>query len=96
VNDRHLKKRPIVFTTNKSPLAEWGTVLHDHDLAEAIVDRTLERGRLLVLDGPSYRTRHLPALDLSDSKSNDGHATKPDRISGKNRTKFPEPTAAIG
>ena len=66
VNDRHLKKRPLVFTTNKSPLAEWGAVLHDHDLAEAIVDRTLERGRLLVLDGPSYRTRHLPPLDLPD------------------------------
>ena len=91
VNDRHLKKRPLVFTTNKSPLAEWGAVLHDADLAEAIVDRTLERGRLLVLDGPSYRTRHLPALDLPDS--NIDHATKPDRISGKNRTDFPEPAA---
>jgi len=74
-----------VFTTNKSPLAEWGAVLHDADLAEAIVDRTLERGRLLVLDGPSYRTRHLPALDLPDS--NIDHAT--------NRTEFPEKTGQI-
>ncbi len=90
VNDRHLKKRPIVFTTNKSPLTAWGAVLHDHDLAEAIVDRTLERGRLLVLDGPSYRTRHLPPLDSSDS--NNDHATKPARISGKYRPEFPEPT----
>jgi DNA replication protein DnaC len=90
VNDRHLKKRPLVFTTNKSPLAEWGGVLHDPDLAEAIVDRTLERGRLLVLDGPSYRTRHLPPVDLPDSNSD--HATKPDRVSGKTRTNFPEPT----
>jgi len=89
VNDRHLKKRPIIFTTNKSPLTAWGAVLHDHDLAEAIVDRTLERGRLLVLDGPSYRTRHLP-LDSSDS--NDDHTTKPARISGKHRPEFPEPT----
>ena len=24
VNDRHLKKRPIIFTTNKSPLTAWG------------------------------------------------------------------------
>ena len=93
VNDRHLKKRPMVFTTNKSPLADWGAVLHDHDLAEAIVDRALERGRLLVLDGPSYRTRHLPPLDLPDSNSD--HATKPDRISGKKRTNFPEPTCVI-
>ena len=26
---------------------------------EAIVDRVLENGRLMLLDGPSYRTRHL-------------------------------------
>ncbi len=63
VNDRHLRKRPMVFTTNKSPIAEWGDVLHDHDLADAIVDRVLERGRLLVLDGPSYRTRDTPGVD---------------------------------
>ena len=90
VNDRHLKKRPIIFTTNKSPLTAWGAVLHDHDLAEAIVDRTLERGRLLLLDGPSYRTRHLPPLDSSES--NDDHADQPARVSGKDRPNFPEPT----
>jgi hypothetical protein len=86
VNDCHLKKQPIVFTTNKSPLTAWGSVLHDHDLGEAVFDRILERGRLLVLDGPSYRMRHLPALDLPDS--NDDHATKPDRISGKKPDKI--------
>jgi DNA replication protein DnaC len=59
VNERHLRRRPLLFTTNKSPLTEWGDVLHDYYLAEAIVDRVLERGRLLTLDGPSYRTRHL-------------------------------------
>jgi len=32
----------------------------------------------------------LPPLDLPDSNSD--HATKPDRISGKKRTNFPEPT----
>lgn len=60
VNDRHVRRRPMIFTTNKSPLADWGAALHDHDLAEVIVDRILERGRLVVLDGPSYRTKHLP------------------------------------
>ena len=29
------------------------------DLAHAIVDRILERGRVLTLDGPSLRTQHL-------------------------------------
>jgi hypothetical protein len=56
VNDRHKRKRSMVFTTNK-PLAAWGRVLHDEDLAQAIVDRVLERGRLLHLDGPSVRTQ---------------------------------------
>jgi len=82
VNDRHLRKRPIIFTANKSPLTAWGDVLHDHDLAEAIVDRTLARGRLLVLDGPSHRTL--------DSKALQAHPT-PDKISGNPRTTFPEP-----
>ena len=52
VNERHLRKRPMVLTTNK-PLSEWGKVLHDEDLAAAILDRILERGRLIHLDGPS-------------------------------------------
>jgi DNA replication protein DnaC len=41
VNDRHLRKRSMIFTTNKQ-LADWGRVLHDPDLAAAIVDRILE------------------------------------------------------
>src|SRR5438552_6510893 len=63
VNDRYLHQRPMIFTTNK-PLAAWGRVLHDADLAEAILDRVLERGRHLELRGRSYRTRHAP-LDLT-------------------------------
>jgi DNA replication protein DnaC len=62
VNERHLRKRPLLITTNK-PLSEWGRVLHDPDLAQAIIDRVLERGRLFLLDGPSMRTRHLGPLD---------------------------------
>jgi DNA replication protein DnaC len=42
----------MIFTTNK-PLDAWGRVLHDPDLAAAIVDRVLERGRLLQLNGLS-------------------------------------------
>ena len=58
VNEWHLHRRPMVFTTNK-PIEEWGRVLHDADLAEVIPDRVLERGRVLPFKGPSYRTRHL-------------------------------------
>ena len=88
VNERHQRRRPMLFTTNKPPLTAWGEVLHDHDLAEAIVDRVLENGRLLLLDGPSYRTRH---LDLPAQDTHDG-LHQPARISGNQRPEFPEPT----
>jgi DNA replication protein DnaC len=64
VNDRYLKRRPMIFTTNK-PIEAWGKVLHDPDLAEAILDRVLERGRVIEMRGPSYRTRHLEGKKLA-------------------------------
>jgi DNA replication protein DnaC len=86
VNDRHLRKRPMIFTTNK-PLSEWGKVLHDEDLAAAILDRVLERGRFVHLDGPSGRTRHLNLEQVLPCKA------ERLRISGINGSEFPEPTA---
>lgn len=88
VNERHVKQRAMVFTTNKRTKA-WGKVLHDEDLAEAIVDRILERGRVVRLDGPSGRTRHLGEQEL-DSEDDD----QPGRVSGTDLAEFPEPTAA--
>ena len=81
VNERHLRGRSMLFTTNKSPLTAWGAVLHDTDLAEAIVYRILERGRLMLLGGPSYRTQH---LDLDVDGAELAH-DEPARISGKHR-----------
>jgi DNA replication protein DnaC len=54
VDQRYLQRRPIVITSNKDP-DEWGRVLHDPDLADAIVDRLLERGEVIRLSGKSYR-----------------------------------------
>ena len=78
----------MVFTTNK-PLDAWGRVLHDPDLAAAIVDRILERGRLIPLDGPSLRTRHLGLDDPTAPQA----SMEPASISGTERPEFPEPTA---
>ncbi|MEO7135230.1 MAG: IS21-like element helper ATPase IstB [Vicinamibacterales bacterium] len=91
VNERHRRHRAMVFTTNK-PLTAWGSVLHDEDLAQAILDRVLERGRVLRLDGPSIRTRHL-ALDetLAEDSNQDNEVI---RISGMPCAEFPEPTSA--
>jgi DNA replication protein DnaC len=80
VNERHRRARPMLITTNKSPLTQWGEALHDPDLAEAIADRILERGRLILVDGPSYRTRHLN-LDPKPPKG----VREPARVSGKHR-----------
>ena len=85
VNHRHLKKRPMIFTTNK-PLNEWGKVLHDEDLAAAILDRVLERGRFIQLDGVSGRTRHLKLDEVWPAAADRA------RISGKSVPEFPEPT----
>lgn len=62
INERYLQRRPILVTTNK-PLAALGDVVHDGDLAEAILDRLLERGAHFSLRGRSYRTRHLPEAE---------------------------------
>jgi hypothetical protein len=93
VNDRHRRKRSMIFTTNK-PTGAWGRVLHDEDLAVAIVDRILERGRLVTLDGPSMRTRHLgldPGLAETSNHAGDNLA----RISGIPWPEFPEPTRSV-
>jgi DNA replication protein DnaC len=88
VNERHIKRRAMIFTTNKHP-KRWGSALHDDDLAEAIVDRILERGRLLRLDGPSVRTRHLPKGELLDDDLDDSNCR---RVSGTDAAEFPERT----
>ena len=55
-DQRYLKGRPILFTTNK-PLKQWDRVLYDEELARAIIDRTLHHGQHLKLSGPSYRLK---------------------------------------
>ena len=52
VDARYLAKRPMLFTTNQG-IEQWGEVLHNANLAEALLDRVLERGRQIVLTGPS-------------------------------------------
>jgi DNA replication protein DnaC len=87
VNERYLTRKPMLCTTNK-PLAAWGHVLHDSDLAEAVLDRVLEHGRHVELRGPSYRLRH-----LSKEKRPVVLESAPTaRISGKRPPEFPEPT----
>jgi hypothetical protein len=71
----------MIFTTNKA-LKAWGRVLHDEDLGQAIIDRVLECGRLIRLDGPSIRTLHLKVDE----------ALKDDSDQEDEVAEFPEPT----
>jgi len=89
VNERYLARKPMLFTTNK-PLAAWGHVLHDPDLAEAILDRVLEHGPHIQLRGPSYRTRHHRKKEKSSAQTDDAPGAT---ISGKVVPEFPEPTS---
>jgi DNA replication protein DnaC len=63
VDGRCQHRRPIVFTTNKD-LKAWGSVLHDNDLAEALLDRVLERGERIHLLG---RSKRAPEEDIEQS-----------------------------
>src|SRR5213594_934850 len=92
VNERHRRRRAMIFTTNKS-LKAWGRVLHDEDLAQAIIDRVLERGRLFRLDGPSIRTLHVNLDDAMNQGSDEDNEVA--RISGIQRPEFPEPTVPL-
>ena len=68
IDQRCLRRRPIVFTTNKK-LREWGQVLHDEQLAEALLDRVLERGQHIALGGRSWRTRNVDPATLGEEDS---------------------------
>src|SRR2546427_5606476 len=86
VNERHRRHRSRIFTTNKA-LKAWGRVLRDDDLGQAIIDRVLERGRLVRLDGPSVRTLHLKLDEvLKDESDQDDEVA---RISGTHSVSLP-------
>src|SRR5690606_31050548 len=93
VNERYLARKPMLFTTNK-PLAAWGHVLHDPDLAEAILDRVLEHGRHIPLRGSSYRTRQHRSPEDNPEKGSAPSAAPRRRISGTTGAEIPEPTWA--
>jgi hypothetical protein len=62
----------------------------DLGVADATVDRILERGRLLRLDGPSIRRKHLPTSELGGE---DQPQPTGSRVSGTGAAEFPERTS---
>lgn len=64
VDERYLQKKPILVTSNQEP-ETWGKALHDADLADALVDRLMERGEVIRLRGKSYRNPEAKELEVA-------------------------------
>lgn len=51
------EKRSLIITTNLE-FSRWGRVFGDDNMAAAVIDRIVHRGRLLQFRGGSYRVKH--------------------------------------
>ena len=53
---RRYERGSILITSNRA-VGDWGTVLGDHVVATAILDRLLHHSHVLTIRGDSYRLR---------------------------------------
>lgn len=51
------ERRSIIVTTNL-PFNEWNTIFYDEKLTNAMLDRLVHHGHLIIHNGPSYRFTH--------------------------------------
>jgi len=51
------EQRSVVITTNL-PFNEWNTIFYDEKLTNAILDRMVHHGYLILHNGPSFRLAH--------------------------------------
>lgn len=51
------EQRSVVITTNL-PFNEWNTIFYDEKLTNAILDRMVRHGYLILHNGPSFRLAH--------------------------------------
>ena len=76
VVERHHRASTIV-TSNRDP-SEWLAVMADALLAQSAIDRLKSAAYELVIEGPSYREREKPTLEVEP--------TEPRRLSASRRT----------
>ena len=55
ISSRHEKKSTII-TTNL-PFADWGKIFDSTTVATAIADRLVNNSEVIIMEGPSYRTK---------------------------------------
>ena len=75
------EKKATIVTSNKS-LTEWGRVLHDSALANALVDRLMHHGDVYYLKGESYRIRGKPRTESPEPPAPEPVAENRDGSSG--------------
>jgi DNA replication protein DnaC len=56
IDDRYSQRRSILLTSNRAP-AEWPAWIGNPLLASAGLDRLIHNAHVLIITGPSYRTR---------------------------------------
>jgi hypothetical protein len=79
----------MILTTHKSSFTELGDALHDHDMADVIVDRVITLGRHIFMVDPSFSARHL-ILDQQAPACSSGLR----RVSRIGWAEFPKPAKA--
>lgn len=63
--EKRYESKSVIVTSNRNP-NEWGMILSDEILAQAILDRLLHHAQVVTIFGESYRMKSNPALNHDD------------------------------
>ena len=63
--EKRYELKSFIVTSNRSP-SEWGVILGDEVLAQAILDRLLHHARAVPIFGESYGVRSNPLINRED------------------------------
>ena len=56
ISARHQKKSTVI--TSNLTFAEWGNIFDNTTVATAIADRLVHNSKIIIMEGPSYRTKN--------------------------------------
>jgi DNA replication protein DnaC len=90
IRPRHQAPRSTVITSNID-WEKWGEYLGDDVASVAILDRLIEHGHLLTIDGPSYRAHEHEKLNAARAPE---VMAKPERAAARRTTRKPSKRGA--
>jgi len=62
----HIKSSLIISTNRK--IEGWTNVFYDQIMANAALDRIINKAYRVVLDGESYRKKFIPKIEIIEGK----------------------------